>query len=86
MKESFNTLSNLVNLLSTKLIVDKKIKARQLTVYNCFHILENIHKPFLCLQLTVTYFNYYCFYMFHSATPSSVDYILQSQHNTEMFI
>ena len=27
MKESFNTLSNLVNLLSTELTVDEKIKA-----------------------------------------------------------
>ena len=36
MKESFNTLSYLVNLLSTELIVDEKIKAKQLMDYNCF--------------------------------------------------
>ena len=30
MKESFNTRSNFVNLLTTELIVDEKIKAKQL--------------------------------------------------------
>ena len=36
MKDSFNTLSNLINLLSTKLIVDEKIKAKQLTHLQLF--------------------------------------------------
>ena len=31
MKESFNTLSNLVNLLSTELIVDEKINIKKYT-------------------------------------------------------
>ena len=36
MKESFNVLSNLVNFLSTELIVDAKIKAKQLTDLQLF--------------------------------------------------
>ena len=47
------TNSNFVNLLSTELIVDKKIKAKQLTDLQLFSHIKNIHKP-LCLQQSVT--------------------------------
>ena len=56
MKESFNTLTNLVNLLSTELIVDEKIKAKQLTDLQLFSHIKKIYISLFRLQLTVTYY------------------------------
>ena len=36
MKESFNTITNLINLISTELIINGKIKAKQLTDLQLF--------------------------------------------------
>ena len=46
MKKSFNALSNLVNLLSTSLIVDEKNKAKQLTDLQLFSHIKKYTQTF----------------------------------------
>ena len=48
-KESFNTRSNFVNLLTTELIVDEKIKAKQLPDLQLFSHIKKKYINLLCV-------------------------------------